>query len=78
MRVVAPDASVPTQVESLNSDFPSRSYEILCMIAKNWVKSGLQVATLGLILELLTEELEVKLNIKVVGCRLIFPMTLIL
>ena len=53
MRVVAPDVSVPTQVESLNLDFSSESYEFLCEIAKNWAESGPRVAFLGLILGLL-------------------------
>ena len=35
MRVVALDVSVLMQVESLDSDFPSKSYEFLCVIAKN-------------------------------------------
>ena len=55
-----------------------RSYEFLCMIAENWAKNGPRITILGLILRLLTEELEVKLNIKVIGYRLSFLMTLIL
>ena len=50
MRVVAPDVSVPMQVESLDLDFSSESYEFLCMIAENWAESRPRVTTLGLIL----------------------------
>ena len=54
MRVVALDASVPIQVESLDSDFPSGRYEFLCTKAENWAESGSRVANLGLILGLIT------------------------
>ena len=43
MRVVAPGISVPTQVESLDSDLPPESYEFLCGIADN----GPQVTLFG-------------------------------
>ena len=76
MRIVAPDVSIPTHLESLDLDFPTGSYDFSRVCTCCWAVLGRVWAVLGYFLRLLTVELEFGPNIKVVSYHLIFPTTL--
>ena len=75
MRIVALVVSVPTQLESLDLDFPTGSYDFSCVHTCYWAILGHIGVVLGQFLGLLKVELEFGPNIKVVSYCLSFPTT---
>ena len=73
--IVAPDVNVPTQLESLNLDFPTGSYDFSRVCTCCWAVLGRIRVISGYFLRLLTVELEFWPNINVVACCLSFPTT---
>ena len=62
-RIVAPDVSVPKDLESLDLDFPTGSYDFSRVRICCWAVLGSVGVVLGYFLRLLTLELEFRLNI---------------
>ena len=73
MRIVAPDVSVPTQLESLDLDFPTGSYDFSRVHICCWAVLGRVGVVSGYFLRLLTLELEFGLNMEFVAYCLRFP-----